>query len=456
MDHHDPIADIEPPAAHPPRSPTEELLHRWLVEYNPFYLLSAALVLAGIWLISREAARVANLSGALAVGALAEVYALSLIAGAAFLTRIGQRRSAVMLGLIAVFYQGDLTLHVETCTFLGTAGVVASTTWFALFVAKLAGLALALQLRPSVSASAVPLLGAVGLAFIPHVLRELAPGARAVLVCGWTFAVLAGALWTDRKVISRAGWDDRGRRAMHATWAIWGALLLCHVLYWAPTYRVSLVLLLPAGLLLAVPFMRHEAHVHGLAACALALGCLMAPQHFWVTALMTAVTLAVGAGRSLLVKAAPPAVQEAPHPYRNVPIVDHVPAPTRFVADERARPRLLLGALASLYLAVWTPDAGQALTAVHAVGPLLAVSALVITLALRTRQPALTASLLPLVFHALAQRKLMPPLPETALAWGVAFTGTGFAVLFGALGASWYVGRRQLARVAPNTSDQTP
>ena len=75
MDHHDPIADFEPPAAHPPRSPTEALLHRWLVEYNPFYLLSAALVLAGIWLISREAARVANLSGALAVGALAEVSA---------------------------------------------------------------------------------------------------------------------------------------------------------------------------------------------------------------------------------------------------------------------------------------------------------------------------------------------------------------------------------------------
>jgi hypothetical protein len=154
---------------------------------------------------------------------------------------------------------------------------------------------------------------------------------------------MAGALWTGRKVISRAGWDERGRRAMHATWAIWGALLLSHVLYWAPTYRVSLVLLLPAGLLLAVPFMRHEAHVHGLAACALALGCLMAPQHFWVTALMTAVTLAVGAGRSLLVKVAPPAVPEAPHPYRSLPMVYDLPAPTRFVADERARPRLLLG-----------------------------------------------------------------------------------------------------------------
>jgi len=35
------------------------LLHRWLVEYNPLYLLSAALVLGGLTLISQSAAEAA-------------------------------------------------------------------------------------------------------------------------------------------------------------------------------------------------------------------------------------------------------------------------------------------------------------------------------------------------------------------------------------------------------------
>ena len=37
----------------PGASYTRRLLHRWLVEYNPLYLLSAALVLAGTFLCSR-------------------------------------------------------------------------------------------------------------------------------------------------------------------------------------------------------------------------------------------------------------------------------------------------------------------------------------------------------------------------------------------------------------------
>lgn len=432
------------------RTPTEALLHRWLVEYNPLYLLSAALVLAGMWLISREAAQVATLTGALGVGALAEVYAVALIGGAAFLTRIGQRRSAVMLGLIAVFYQGDLTLHVETCTYLGAAGLVASGVWLALFVAKLAGLALALQLRPSWSACVIPLLGAVGLAFIPHLLRELEPSPRALLVACWTFALFASALWTERGVASRAGWDVRGRRAMRATWLIWGGLTLCHVLYWAPTYRVSLLPLLPVCCLLGVPFMRHEVHVHGLALSALGLGTLVAPQHFWLTASMTGVTLAVAAWRGAVVIRTP-GLREAPHPYRTLaPPYEamHEPAVLPLlVPDEAARARLRLSSLGAFYLAVWIPEASLTHLPLHGLGPVLLAMVLVTALAWRARQPVLTSPLAPLVLHSLSQRKLLP-YPEGALAWGVAFTSAGFVVLFAALAASWYVGRRQLARDA--------
>lgn len=446
MDHDDTRSPFEEdPTSPPPRSPTQALLHHWLVEYNPFYLLSATLVLAGIWLLSREAAKLATVSGALSVGVLAEVYALSLIGGAAFLTRIGQRRSAVMLGLIAAFYQADATLHVETCTFLGTAGLVASAAWLVLFVVKLGALALALQLRPSRSAMAVPLLAAVGLAFIPHALRLMPSSARTVLVCSWVFATFATALWSDRHITSSVGWDERGRRAMRGTWAMWGALLLGHVGYWAPTYHVQLAALLPAALLLAVPFVNKEQQVYGFTGGALVIAWVVAPHHFGVVAVMTALTLAVCARRGSVVTVAPPA-HDDPHPYRGLNMSFVVAPPRRFMADEQAPPRLWLLALASLYLAVWIPDASDVLVAVHGVAAVSVTVVLSLGLAVHHQKPTLTTPLVPLVLHALGQREMLPPLPETALTWGLAATSAGFVVLFGALAASWYVGRLAASR----------
>jgi len=40
-----------------------QLLHRWLVQYNPLYLLSATLCLAGMILCSRGLAREGSLHG---------------------------------------------------------------------------------------------------------------------------------------------------------------------------------------------------------------------------------------------------------------------------------------------------------------------------------------------------------------------------------------------------------
>ena len=60
----------------------------------------------------RAASRRRALSyGPLRVAAIAEVYAVALIGGAALLMRIGQRRPAVMLALLTALYQCSLTLH---------------------------------------------------------------------------------------------------------------------------------------------------------------------------------------------------------------------------------------------------------------------------------------------------------------------------------------------------------
>src|SRR5687767_4219871 len=105
------------------------LLHRWFVQYNPIYLVSAALVLAGMILTSRGLAHEGSLYGFLGVAAIAEVYAFALIGGAALLVRIGQPRPAVMLAILTVLYQSDLTLHTETCANLGSIGGVAGIGW---------------------------------------------------------------------------------------------------------------------------------------------------------------------------------------------------------------------------------------------------------------------------------------------------------------------------------------
>jgi hypothetical protein len=43
------------------------LLHRWLIEYNPLYLLSAALVLGGVNQISRNLSQESAVAGQLGV-----------------------------------------------------------------------------------------------------------------------------------------------------------------------------------------------------------------------------------------------------------------------------------------------------------------------------------------------------------------------------------------------------
>src|SRR5690606_21909238 len=144
------------------------LLHRWLVEYNPVYLVSAALVLFGLNLVSKGMAARGDLYNELGLAAIAEVYAAGLILGAAFLVRRGSPRPAAMLGLLAILYQGDLTLQTETNVYLGTPGVVASSAWIAIFAGKLAGLAWALRLQLSGSVWRLLMCGAVGVAVLPR------------------------------------------------------------------------------------------------------------------------------------------------------------------------------------------------------------------------------------------------------------------------------------------------
>ena len=204
------------PGAHETETEAEfwrPLLHRWFVEYNPLYLASSLLVLAGLTLVSRSTGA-PTLEGELDVVAIvAELYAFALIGGAWLLTRIGLRRPAVLLALLAVLYQADLTLLTERSAYLGLGGEVAVVVWLGVFAGKLVALAAALRLKLSRSALAVPMFGALAVAVLPHLL-DGEDSSRRSAVALVTFAVLAAGLWTRREVTSAEVLDAWGEKVL--------------------------------------------------------------------------------------------------------------------------------------------------------------------------------------------------------------------------------------------------
>lgn len=230
------------------------LLHRWFVEYNPLYLLSAALVLRGVNVVSRELLHRGQTIAELAGPAIAEVYAWALIAGAALLFRRGLRRPAVMLVLLAVLYQGDLTLHTETCMYLGSAGWIASGVWLASFALKLFAMRRALELRLAFSTYVAPAIGALGLVFIPHVLSS-------TVVAIWLYALLAAALFLPNGIAIESGdpWHQTVlRRSRIATWSIWALLAGLHVVFWFSIRPLTIEPLAGVPIIVVARFVRRD------------------------------------------------------------------------------------------------------------------------------------------------------------------------------------------------------
>jgi hypothetical protein len=245
------------------------LFHRWFVEYNPLYIVSAALVLRGVNLLSHSV----NLQ--LGVPAIVELYAWSLVAGAAILNRVGLRRPAVMLSLLAVVYQCDLTLHTETCAYLGMTGALASIVWLASFALKLFALSRAMHLRVARSAFAVPILGASMLVVVPRVVQFGDAHTSGVIASSALFFVLAAGLWTSREIESRHVLGDWGRtvlrRATLAVWSIWTAAFVVHIAFLFSQRTMDASALFPLPFVLATRYVRREAFVWLLFSVAVAI-----------------------------------------------------------------------------------------------------------------------------------------------------------------------------------------
>jgi len=444
-----------PPSRNAP-SPLQRLLHRWLVEYNPLYLLSATLVLGGMILCSRGLAHDGSSFAHLGIPAIAELYSGLLIGGAALLTRLGQRRPAVMLALITALYQCDLTLHTEACALLGGAGVVAALVWLVVFVGKLYALAWAVRLDLTRSAVATVTLGAAGLAILPHALAALDERGATALVMGWLFALVTLGRETSRSVVSRVPLDAWGvtvlRRSLRAVWLLWSLLIVLHVGFWSLHAPVRLVAFVPVALLLAAGRMRTEARVWGAVLGALAFVGLQVPELFSLTALLAAAALGVRALRAPRVTVvleagrtdSPYRVAEDARPHADVTTTATAPV----AWDPGATSRLLTGSLFAVYLAVWTFGWTGGAWPAHLLALDLALTAAVVVIAVK---PRIRSGLAPLVVsyaHFAVQTGLVAA-PHSIVQWGASAVGVGFALLVASLVASYCLRDFGNSRAAP-------
>lgn len=427
-----------PPTESPEHPAWRGLLHRWLVEYNPLYLVSAALVLVGVVMLSGGLAGTGGPLGQLGITAIAELYAWALIGSAAVLVRAGLRRPAVMLALLAAFYQCDPTLHTETSVHLGRYGMLASAAWLVSFFAKLRFCAWALRLFISRSATAVALLGAAGVALLPWLLYSFSPQVVTSLVGAWVFAVFAAGLWSARAIHGVTALGEWAllvaRRSLRGVWLGWAAMLLVHVAFWTSEHGrvLDIGVLLPVGALLSTHWLRRERMVWFVVVGTLVATFDARPELFAVTAVMAAAVLLLRAFRR------PVAVDQLLErsavfsPYRCDSADDDVPALHRelaFVPSERpAMLRLCAGALGCIYLAAWTHGDAGAPWPPHMwwLDALLAAATLCWALRLHDRLPLVLPAAT--AVHWIVQARVVPA-PANLVQWGATCVGLGFALL---------------------------
>jgi len=433
----------------PPSEPTPNLLYRWFVQYNPLYLVSAALVLNGVIALS-ESMSGTGLLGQLGITAIAEVYAWALIGSAALLVRIGLRRPAVMLMLIAALYQCDLTLHCATCPWLDGPGLLASLAWLVSFGAKLRALAWALQFRMSRSAMGVAMAGAVGVAGLPWLVQAAPTALAGDILVAWTFGLFAAGLWTHRRVDSKVVLDEWGRTVAHrcfrAIWGGWAIMALLHVAFLAAHLRTPLLIApwLFAVVLLATRTIRSESRAWAVTLATVVYAGVVSPQHLAITAAMAGTVLALRALRQPTLRIPDSSVPAPVDPYRieAVPTVPPMPE-LRFAPALRPELlRLLSGAAGLAYVAIWTHGWSGGSLPAHVVPLDLALLAVGAVVAWSTRTTVPLAPGLLTCAHWVVSARVIP-MPRSHTHQAIAHVVAGFVLLAVSLGASLWWARRK-------------
>ncbi len=452
-----------PPPSH------SALLHRWFVQYNPFYLVSAALVLYGLTTLSTAVASSLvtdfGLShGALAqlgISAIAELYAWALVGGAALLVRIRLRRPALMLALLAAVFQCDLTLHCATTPHLGTWGMVGSALWIVSSLARLRALVWAMQLQLSRSSWVLPIVGAAGLACSPFVVRGSSGTAASSIVAAWLFVMLAAGLWSRRVIRSKVALDPWprlvARRARLAVWLGWMGMLVLHAAFWLGKHpgATQPALALPVVLLLLTRHAARERMVWLAVAAVLACTLQYFAPYLWLIAAMSAGTLLLRAYHKP-VRLEPTVDRPIGDPYRveaALPITPRRGVLAFVVAPASERVRLLSGALGCATISMWLLGwpGGEAPAHLWWLDVGVAIVAGIMAHRARNLLPATVP--VTLAVHLIVTLRLVP-LPTTDIGWALTTITAGFALLAASLLAS--VRFRRVFVVDPVAPDPRP
>jgi hypothetical protein len=231
-------------------------VYRCFVLYNPLFFFSALCVLVGAYLSSRGFAEMGFGSGPYWLALVVQAYEAVLVLGVVMLYRCaGQRRPAVILGLLETLFLFDWTMETEALGTMGKAGQFAVAGWWLMVTPKVALMAWAFRLRPAVSVLVILALGSIGMGATPILLRAFPQYRSEVLLTAtWLGVGLAGAvLWMRPAVTSTEDLSHWGRtvlrRAVTGAWVIWGGLYVAHLLAWSVTYEV------PISAVQAVPFL---------------------------------------------------------------------------------------------------------------------------------------------------------------------------------------------------------
>ncbi len=345
-----------------------------------------------------------------------------------------------MLALLEAAYLCDLTCQTGAAGFLGAAGVLQSLAWLGLSIAKLFALAWALRLRLSRSAALVPIIAATVLAGLPHLLVAglLSPHRAAALVGLCVFGVGAVRAWSRCTVSSAldAGGQSVLRRALAATWIIWGVLGLCHILWLCVDFGLSFgPVLIAVGLLAAARCCRQERWVWIATLGAVAQSIFMGPEVLSAVALMTSAVLTLRGCLPPTLRRVRPITPPAVHPYRCAPTDLRPNAIFVAVVQSWRRAearRYYTGALVGGYLALWAELGWPR----HQLWLDLALTAALLLVVWCARQ---VFALIPAFVcwgHMLLQLGLVEA-PESTVGWGALIIGLGFAALLFGLAINW-------------------
>jgi hypothetical protein len=231
-----------------------EIFHRWFVQYNPFYFASALLVLGGVFLVTRDPDRWED--GHLALATVIQLYELALIAGAGLLfTLPGQRRPAVILGIVAMGFLFDPSFRAEALASIGAQTLPAALGWVLLLGLKLALLGRALRVRLPVSHCALWILAGAFVGLGPQLIAlGIRPGLVLTAACWLGVALLVCPAPKLRSEVPLDEWG--GVVLVRLRWLVptaWTAIYWVHVVGWVGIYELNfspvcfapLVVLLP-------------------------------------------------------------------------------------------------------------------------------------------------------------------------------------------------------------------